>query len=151
MPRTHLNAESSTSQLEVDGSESPRTPLRSEDMLGTSFRFVHAAFQPKKTRGQVTTEFWKERERGSVPFRALLLAVLAFSVPGAAADDYWFTSALPTQILRELAPGMGPKVSGSPAGPESDCTGGPGQPLADDRPTRLEVEGATGAESAGQR
>jgi membrane peptidoglycan carboxypeptidase len=30
--------------------------------------------------------------------------VVTAYVPGEAADDYWFTSALPTQILRELAP-----------------------------------------------
>ena len=33
-----------------------------------------------------------------------LYGVVTAYVPGAAADDYWFTSALPAQILRELAP-----------------------------------------------
>jgi diguanylate cyclase (GGDEF)-like protein len=59
----------------------------------------------------VTTGFWNERERASVPFRALLLSVLAFSVPliGAtiapewAAEDHglllWLTPMLPPFLL----------------------------------------------------
>lgn len=86
-----------------------------------------------------------------------LYGVVTAYVPGSAADDYWFTSALPTQILRELALVLEglmaevPEVSTSPAGPEGDFTGGSRQPLADDRLPRFEVEGAPGAESAGQR
>ena len=43
--------------------------------------------------------------------------VVSAYVPGADADRYWFTSALPTQILRELAPVIESLFEDSPAEP----------------------------------
>ena len=43
--------------------------------------------------------------------------VVSAYVPGADADRYWFTSALPTQILRELAPVIESLFTDSPAEP----------------------------------
>ncbi len=82
-----------------------------------------------------------------------LYGVVTAYVPGAAADDYWFTSALPAQILRELAPVLQGLLGEDPmTGLEvpvlSDSLsreeGG-----ASDLPTGAEVEDGSSTESTG--
>ncbi len=90
-----------------------------------------------------------------------LYGVVTAYVPGEAADNYWFTSALPTQILRELAPVLQDLITeGTEDGvptkdgllevvPVNDASGGEGIAAVLDSLPRAEVKDGSDTEAAG--